>query len=324
MIVWIQLVVIVVCMLGEAFYSGMETGLISIHRMRLRHLLNEKRRGARLLQGFIDHPDRLLGTTLVGTNLCVETAAILAASAATTLMGQWGKPVVTVVLTALLVVFCEYLPKAWFQSRPLDRCLRFVDPLRWSWITLRPLGAIVTRIAGLLTPGGRDFSEARPAFVTRDELKLLTREGEQNGTLSPKERQMIHRVFELSHKTAKDIMIPREHMITVVRETTVPDLLHTARAAGVTRLPVTGEAPDEFVGIVNIFDVFAAPGATTEGTVADHMRPPPAIPEAMPVDEILPQMRMTRQQMCLVANEHNQVTGLVTTEDVLEEIVGKL
>ncbi|MBN1676517.1 MAG: HlyC/CorC family transporter [Kiritimatiellae bacterium] len=321
---WAQLAVIAICMIGEAFFSGMETGLISIHRMRLRHLLKEKRRGARLLQNFIDHPDRLLGTTLVGTNICVETAAILAASVATALLGPWGNPLSGVVMTILLVALCEYLPKAWFQSQPLRRCLLFVVPLRLSWIVLRPIGAVITAIAKLLVPKGRDFSRARTPFVTRDELKLLAREGEKNGVLSPAERQMIHRVFELSGKTAREIMIPREKMVSVNSSTLLPDLLKTAKSAGVTRLPVYDNEESHFVGIVNIFDVFTAPDTNHEATVADYMRPARFIQERMPVDEILPQMRLLRQQMCLVTADDLQVTGLVTTEDVLEEIVGQL
>ncbi len=316
--------VIVICMLGEAFFSGMETGMISIQRLRLRHLVDEGSRRARILQNFLDHSDRLLGTTLVGTNICVVIASVLAASVAAAFYPAWGKLISSVVMTAMLLVFCEYIPKAWFRSRPLERCIEFAHALRLSWIALRPLGAAVIWLTRCIVPrSSRGDRDGQP-FVTRDDLKILTKELGEDGVISPRERTMIHRVFELSSRTAGQIMIPIDQMTLVHASTTVPELLQKTRGCGFTRLPVYSEQEKKFTGIVNIFDVLSSGAGPNGGCAADYMRTPQFISENMPVDDILPRMRSLRQPMCLVTNADSNAIGLVTTEDVLEEIVGQL
>ena len=319
-----ELIVILACMLGEAFFSGMETGVISIHRMRLRHMVEEGSRRAKVLHEFLEHSDRLLGTTLVGTNICVVVASVAAASFATRMLPPWGKAVSSVTLAVLLLVFSEYLPKAWFRGRPLERCIMFTEPLQASWHVLRPIGAAVTWLTKGLVPGPGSGLASRAPFVTREELKIIARELGRNGVITPRERVMIHRVFELSSRQAGQVMIPRAQMTLVDGTTTVPELLDTARASGFTRLPVYDKQREHFSGIVNVFDALSADTPAEDATVTDYMRAPQFIPEDMPVDDILPRMRRLRQPMCLVTSGESEVTGLITTEDVLEEIVGKL
>jgi putative hemolysin len=324
MSVGFQLLVIGVCMLGTAFFSGIETGVISIHRIRLRHLVEEGSRRGRILKGFLDQSDRLLGTTLVGTNICVVVASIVAASVATSLSPAWGKAASSIVMTMLLLTFCEYLPKTWFRSRPLERCRLFADPLQIAWQVLRPLSAAITWLTRWLVPKDAAGSQGRP-FVTREDLKILTRELGRNGVISPKERVMIHRVFELSSKTAADIMIPRDQMKVVSSRASASEVLQTARDSGLTRLPVHDAEAAAFVGVINILDVLSTTvPASGDDWAADYMRAPQFIPHDMPVDDILPRMRLLRQPLSLVLNHESQVVGLVTTEDVLEEIVGQL
>lgn len=321
MIQGLEMILILFCMIAEAFFSGMETGVISIQRLRLRHLVVEKNsRPAKILQGFLDHSDRLLGTTLVGTNISVVVASILAASLAARVSPTWGKAVSSVVMTMLLLVFSEYLPKAWFRSRPLERCSVFAETLRVCWVVLRPIAAAITWLTGWLVP--KSEKTTAPS-VTKDDLKVLTRELGRNGVISPRERTMIHRVFELSSRNVGEIMIPREEMIAVKSSTAISAVVQQARDSGFTRLPVYGDS-DNVVGIVNISDVLSS-DATAEGAKAnDYMRAPQFIGQDMPVDDVLPRMRALRQPMCFVTDAQSGVIGLVTTEDVLEEIVGKL
>jgi putative hemolysin len=321
MIAGVEMVIIAACMVAEAFFSGMETGVISIQRLRLRHLVvEENSRSGKILEGFLDHSDHLLGTTLVGTNICVVVASVLAASLAGRISPAWGKAISSVVMTMLLLVFSEYLPKAWFRSKPLERCIVFAETLRAASVVLRPVAIAITWLTGWLVP--RSDNNEQP-FVTRDDLKVLTGELGRKGVISQRERAMIHRVFELSSRNVGEIMIPRDEMVCVQNTMPIPDVIQTARGSGFTRLPVRGEK-DQIVGIVNISDVLAAGSSADDAVAADYMRAPHFITEDMPVDDVLPRMRSLRQPMCLVANRESVVIGLVTTEDVLEEIVGKL
>lgn len=320
----LSLILIVGCMCCEAFFSGIETGMISIHRMRLRHFVRQGTPGAALLQEFLDSPDRLLGTTLVGTNICVVVTSVVAASLASRTLGEWGEPVSAVVVSLTLLTFCEYLPKAWFHGRPLDRSRRFVRLLRVAELALRPIAVLVVGLTRLLVRGPSPaFSKPVP-FVTREDVKLLARDGEKNGVLSPEERVMIHRVMELSGKRASQIMIPRDKMVVVNTETTLSEFFAKARESGYTRMPVFDEAQGAFTGIVNVFYALSPQPLDTNRTAKDFERPPLLIPEDMPVDDIFPRLRRLRQPMALVTDDDGAVIGLVTTADILSEIVGKL
>ena len=324
MIVGLQLVVIAFCMLSGAFFSGMETGVISIHRIRLRHFVRQGALTAKMLQRFLDHSDLLLGTTLVGTNISVVVISIIAASLATSLMGGWGEAVSTVTASVMVLIFCEYLPKSWFHSRPLERCRRFAVTLRFAELVLRPVSMTVVWLTKWLVPGpSTSFSKPVP-FVTREDLKVLAHEGEKDGMLSPKERVMIHRVFELSGKRAHQIMTPQSKMTVVYTNTTIPEFFNIARSSNFTRMPVYDRAKNKYVGIINVYYVLADQTDDRGKTVAGFVRPPLFIPEDMPVDDIFPRLRRFRQPMCLVTDEKSEVAGLITTEDILEEIVGQL
>jgi CBS domain containing-hemolysin-like protein len=318
------IMIIIACMAGSAFFSGMETGVISIHRMRLRHFVRRGSKGAELLQGYLDNSDRLLGTTLVGTNICVVVISVVSASMAVDLLGEWGGAASTVVMSVLVLVFSEYLPKAWFHSRPLERCRRFAGMLRIGELILKPLGVTIIWLTRWLVPGpSRPLSKPLP-FVTREDLKVLAREGEKDGVLSREERDMIHRVFELSGKRAREIMVPLKNMTSVWADTTVDKFFETARTSGFTRMPVRAKDTGEFAGVINVFYVLSSPELDTSRKVADFVRPPLFVSENMPVDDILPRMRRSRQPMCFVSNDESEVVGLITTEDILEEIVGQL
>jgi putative hemolysin len=324
MMILFSLLVIAVGMSGQAFFSGIETGMISIRRMRLRHFVRRGSRRAEILEYFLENTDRLLGTTLVGTNVCVVLVSITAAELVAELIGQWGEVVSTAVMSLLVLVFCEYLPKNWFQRRPLSRCYRFADALRAADRILRPFAFVVVGLTRLLVPGpAKSFSTPLP-FVTKEDLKTLAREGEEDGVLSSKERAMIHRVMELSGKNAARITVPLEKMVTVDSTTSIADFCQKARESQRTRMPIYDANKESYVGIINVFDILRASAVDSTQTVMQFARPPLFVPEDMPVDDIFPRLRRFRQPMGLVVDEEGAVTGLVTTEDILEEIVGQL
>ncbi|MCE9614412.1 MAG: hemolysin family protein [Lentisphaerae bacterium] len=320
----LQVVLILLCMAGCAFYAGIETGVISIHRMRLRHFSRQGEPGADILEEFLKDSDRLLGTTLTGTNLFLVLVSVFSASLGRRLHGTYGESVAAAVTTIIVVVFCEYLPKAWFHSRPLARSLRFARLLQLSEALFRPLSVTVVGITRWLIPGAKaSLSETVP-FVTRDDLLALAREGEEHGVLSREERVMIHRVFDLSRKVAREIMVPRAQMTFVTSASTIPEIFEKARTSGFTRLPVFHAERNEFVGILNVSYVLTHAAANPGRTAEWFARPQVIVHERTPVDNILPLMRRSRQPLALVQNDREEITGLLTTEDVLDEIVGQL
>jgi putative hemolysin len=319
----IELILIVVCMAGSWFFSGMETGLISINRLRLRHLVRHKVRGATTLQTFLQKPDLLLGTTLVGNNIVNTVLSVLAASLGVRWMGEHGAWFTSAALTLILLIACEYFPKAWFQSFPARRCLPFAPLLQGLSRVLYPIGRPLMALVQMMVPSPRAEGQNAQPVVTREELIHLAREGEQSGVLTPEEVRMIDGVFELKAMTCEEIMIPREKFLYVHHDTSADDLRLFARAQEVAQFPVFHKEKQQFVGVVYIFDVLADP-APAGKSAQDYLRPPQWVMRSTPVDHVLPRMRVTRQPVVLVTDEQYQTVGLVALEDVLEEVVGSL
>ena len=319
----IEFIVILGCLLSAAFFAGIETGMISINRMRLRHKVDQGDAAARILERFLDPPDRLLGTTLVGANLCIVVVSILSASLGDSLFATWGEAIMDVLTTVVVLIFSEYLPKAWFQSDPLKRCLPFATPLRWSFWVLRPLVNAINWITQWMLPASLATEPPRTLFSTKDEIDLLAQESEEHGSLSPKQRIMIRRVFELSGKSAREIMTPRRDMTALSRKSGVADLFARARQTNHARFPVCDDA-GVFCGVVNFFEVISECDLNSQASLDPFIRPPLLVPESTPMMETFSKLRLAREDMCLVVNAQSEVTGLITSQDVLEEIVGKL
>lgn len=319
----LELILILTCVAGSWFFSGIETGLISINRLRLRHLVRHKVKGALIAQRFLQKPDMLLGTVLVGNNIVNTVLSVMAASLGVRWFGAHGAWINSAVVTVLLLVLCEYFPKAWFQSFPARRCLPFAPLLNGLSRVLYPIGRPLMRVVQAMLPAPKDEGQKAQPVVTREELIHLAREGQQSGVLTPEEVRMIDGVFELKAMTCEEIMIPREKFLYVHHDTSVDDLRLFARAQDVSQFPVFHKEQQQFVGVVYIFDVLADE-APAGKTAAAYLRPPQWVMRNTPVDHVLPRMRVTRQPVVLVTDEKYETVGLVALEDVLEEVVGTL
>jgi len=310
------------CLLGSAFFAGMETGIISINRLRLQHLVRRQVPGARTIRHFLAQSDLLLGTTLIGTNLLHVVSAVLAASIGQQLFGALGAALAGIGLVLIMLVFCEYIPKAWFQAAPARRTLPFAGLLQTTAWILRPFSLIITTLVRWTMPQ-RDKKRAEDKMlVNREELLHLAREGAKSGVLTSHESEMIHGVFELTHKTCASLMTPRDRMATIPSTATPDEVLALARTREFNRLPVYDPEQKSFIGIVHIFDLLS--DDTPEGkTASDYMRSPQLVAGYLPVDHLLPRMRVTRLPLFLVTDERYEVIGLITLEDVLKEITGE-
>ena len=318
----IYLGLLILCILGSAFYSGLETGIVSINRLRLRHMVRQRVKGAEILQYFLQNPDHLLGTMLVGNNLCNVVASVAAVSLGSQLWGPSGYTLAYVVATLSMLIFGEYLPKAWFQAWPAKRSLYFAKWIKINGTVLYPLSRVMTALAKVVMPFPRARQHVNQPFITKEEIIHLTSEGEKSGTFSARERRMIHRVFELTQKTCADIMIPKDRIILVHDKTEAEEILGIARTKGVSRLPVLNTESKRFVGILFVFDLLNDQ-PSDKRKAEDYMRPPQFVDAHTPLHALLPRFKLTRQPMALVTNQRSEVVGLVTLEDLLQEIVGR-
>ena len=319
-----QWILLILGLVGSSLYSGLETGVVSVNRLRLQHLIRAGSRAADRIQRYVKDPDRLLGTTLAGTNLCNVLFSIISARLAVEWLGTGhGLWVASVMTTLVLLVFGEYLPKAWFRSYPAYRVLPFARFLDISAMIFYPISAGIMHLARLVIPGTALDTHSNLPFVTREELQFLTREGEKTGELTTSERRMMQGVLALTQKTCADIMIPRAEMIFCRPHTPAPMVLDMARKHGISRLPVYDDQARKFTGLVNTMDLLLI-GDIAERKAQDVARPPQYVAASTRLDQIVPRMRMSHQPLALVMDQNELVVGLISIEDVMEEIVGDM
>ncbi len=311
-------------LVGSALYSGLETGVVSVNRLRLQHLIREKTPGARRIQHYLQNPDHLLGTTLAGTNVCNVLISVVSAGLAVEILhSNHGLWVASILTTLVLLIFGEYLPKAWFRSYPAYRVLPFVPFLDASKWAFYPISAGIMQLARRVIPSPTDSDTKRTPFITREELQFLAREGEKAGELTSSERRMMQGVLALTHKTCAEIMIPRAHMIHCRAHTPAAAVLDQARQHGISRFPIYDDHTSRFTGFINTIDLLLLDNLDGK-TAQDFARPPQYVDANTRLNQVIPRLRMTRQPLALVQNAQQLVIGLISIEDVMEEIVGEM
>lgn len=322
-IVW-QLLLIVVGILASAFFAGLETGLISLNRVRLRHEVERKNRRAIILTGFVEDTERLLGTTLVGTNLAHVIVSVCAASLAAHLYpaSHFAQLPATVIAAALLVVVGEIAPKTLFRHYAHRLCMTSADLLNAAAWLFAPLVALLGVLMRAIARVGSSAERPKSFFVTREELKLLAKEGETGGVLTAEEREMIHGVFDFPYKTVYEVMVPLSNTVTVARDTTVTELFDISQRTGFARFPVRDG--NKIVGIVNVYEILFEGTGADNRAAAQFMRDPQLIRSTDRVNRVLPVLRASRNPISVVVNPEGKQVGIVTIEDIVEEIVGEV
>jgi CBS domain containing-hemolysin-like protein len=320
--VTVALALVLVCLAASAFFSAAEMAFIAANRIRLRHLAEQ---GSRVARGYMEafqRPERLLSTAMMG----VTIAHVSASALTTALLQPWFDRLAalwaTVILTPLMLIVGEILPKALTQQRATAVALRTYDPLRVAAKLLAPLvWAANLLVGGLLK--GLGFRESRDPFVSRDDLRLLFQVEPTGATdVREEEREMIDGIFDLGETTVREVMVPLVDVVAVPEEATVEVTMMRIRESGHSRLPVYRERIDHVIGIVAALDVLHR-GATEE-TVKGLLRPAYYVPETKRIDDLLREMQRQRIQLAVVVDEYGGSEGIVTVEDIVEEIVGEI
>ena len=305
----------------EAFFSGSEMALISCDRTKIRHLAGEGVKGARVAERLLQRPDRLLATTLVGTNLCVVISATAATLLCLFLLGEGRQYYATLLLTPLVLLFGEMVPRAYFRQHADRLAPLLAPPLYFCLHLFAPLTAVVHRAsASLLTPFKIAPSERDP-YITREELKFLVQEDRHQADLDTGERRMIHKIIDFGETTVQEVMIPLIEVVAVPASATVAEAVAVVSEHQFSRIPVFEERIDQIVGIVHAFDLLSA---GPETPLAPLIRPAVYVPETKLVADLFQEMRRGRFHMAVVVDEYGGVVGIVTIEDLLEEIVGEI
>jgi len=326
-----ELLVLLLCFVIAALASGTETALTSVGRLRVRFLAEQGSKSATILQRLRADPNRFLSTVLF-----VNTLALIVASTATALLSEslftrWGVPeewrlwltlLDSVILSVILLIAAEVTPKtlaithaervALMAAGPVDRLASFLAPILWA----------VTLISRALT-GGR---AARAPYLTEEELISMVNASEEQGVIEEQEHQMIHGIIEIGDKTVREIMIPRTDIVAVEKHAPLKDIVRLFKEHRHTRMPVYDGDIDHVAGLIHTKDLllFYTLSSAQKFDMDKMLRPIEFTPEQKKVDELLHDMRTKKVHMIIVVDEYGGTAGMVTLEDLLEEIVGEI
>lgn len=312
-------------LLLSALFSATETATSSIGKARLQTLQERHPRRRRSLRWLAEDVHGVLTVTLISGNLVNIAAGAVAAALSMRFLGGWGIVLAILTMTFLIVVFGEILPKSLAMSHS-EKVLADALPLvRIAHILLSPLVWAVAGIMRLISyMTGIDLSP-RHAFVTREEIEQMIAMGQESGALEEGERRMISGVIAFEETRAYEIMIPRTDMVAIPKEMSVAEAVTIFRENGHSRVPIYEGSLDRIVGILYVKEIIdALASGKTDIAVFDIRREPLFIPEVIRIAELFDLMKRKRVHMAIVVDEYGGTAGLVTLEDLLEEIVGEI
>jgi len=319
----LPLIIIALCLAAEFFFSGSEIAMVSADRLKIRKLAESGSRGGKLVERLMERPEWMLGTTLVGTNASVVTSTILATLLMKQAFGQIGELYTLAVMSPLLLIFGEIIPKSIFQQRADSIAPRVAFPLHLASYVIHPVLAVVTWIAnGILRVFGVRGDGPGSPFITREALNEIIRKREPGSDLKPAERTMIRRIFSFSETDVEEVMIPLIDVAAVSEVATTAEALELMNEKAFSRLPVYSERVDNIIGILTNFDLLAAPDDLPG--IHSLIRTVPYVPETKRIDDLLLRFQMEGNHMAVAVDEYGGAVGIVTVEDILEEIVGEI
>ena len=311
----------IICIIFSAFFSASEVALISMTRAKVRTLVNEDRPGSAALAMLKESPERLLITILIGNNIFNVAAASLATAIAIRLFGDIGVGIATGFVVLVLLFFGEIGPKI-YAARATDNFALTIAPVI---LALSRLFTPVIWIIISVNPkfgSGRDSSE--PA-VTEEEIKEWIDVGKEEGTIEQDEQDMLYSVLEFGDTTAREIMTPRVDVILIEDTSSFEEAIRIFNETGFSRIPVFHDRIDNIIGILNVKDIFAAMvSRRKDSTIREVMYDPTFVPETKKIDDLLKELQVNRVQIAIVIDEYSSFVGIVTVEDILEELVGDI
>ncbi len=326
---WLSLVIVLVCLLLSAFFAGSETALTASSRASMSRLEKHGNKRAGLVNRLLEQRERLLGALLFGNNAVNIAASVLATHFLLTLFGDVGVVYATVVMTILVVVFSEILPKTAAFNAPDRIALAVARPMYWFVKLFGPLlTAIEALVRWLLKFVGMTVGEDQQVLSAHEELRGAVDLMHREGDVEKVDRDMFGGVLDLRDLVVSDVMIHRTNMITLDADEKPEDLVNAVIASPVTRIPLWRGNPENFIGVLHVRDLLralhAVDGDAAKVDIAGLATPAWFVPEMRPVSEQLKAFRRRKTQLALVVDEYGEVQGLVTLEDILEEIVGDI
>ncbi len=313
-----------VFLLLKGFFSGSEIALVNSDKIKLRHRAKQGDRGAKLALKLFQTPDVLLSTTLVGTNICTVVLTTIGVLLMIRLLGEQGELYAFLILTPLLLVLGEIVPKSVYQQKSESLTPIIIYPLRYASFVFYPIVFLFSRVARLAARMVGAGKTEQPFFITREQLRTVVEMAEHGASIDAFGRGRIRRVIRFAETTVAEAMIPIAEATTLSHDQTTEAALVLVRRHGYNRLPVYRSSTSNIIGVVTLTtwdlmdrDVAARP-------LSDLIRPALYVSPLQTIDQVLLQLRRRKDHMAIVVDEFGSAIGMITMEDIVEEVVGEI
>jgi putative hemolysin len=322
MILEIKFVILLLLLFLSAFFSGVETAFISLSKIRLQHLKEKKKKGIDLVMKLRENRERLLITILIGNNFVNIAASALATSVAIDLFGSSGVGIVIGVMTLLILIFGEITPKTIAMGANEWIAIHTAKTIRFLEFIFFPLIIILEKQTSIMS---KPFKGKKKPAITEEEIISVVNLGKEIGEVKEDEREMIHNIFKFGDQTAEDIMVPRTQIYAIDSNENLFNVIDEIMEEGYSRIPVYEETIDNIIGILYLKDLMRyLANEKKEVNIKDIIKPALYVPESMPIDYLLKKLKKAKNHIAIVVDEHGGFSGIVTIEDMIEEIVGEI
>ncbi len=322
----ISLLIIIVFFILSAFFSGMETGLISLDRLKMEQSAKNDKKKKQILD-FLENPDQLFGTTLFGTNISL----VIVTSVSIYLINLLHKNEIvkisehaaTLIIAGVILIFAEIIPKALYRDHPNKFVTKGFVTLNFFSVIFSPFVKLVSLLNKLLAKLFKLPESEGYHLLTREDLSYMLAETKVDDTLQEDQREMLEEALEFTELDAENVMIHRTEIVALEKDTPIDEVIQIARENGFTRFPVFDGDLDHIIGILIIYDLMKNKN-NGNAVAGDFVREAFVAPETMDVDNLLAEMQANKKSMAIVVDSYGGTAGLVTIEDILEEIVGEI
>ncbi len=321
--VGIQIFILFILLLSSGFFSSSETALLSFSKIKMRKMIEDEVKHADIVNKVSEDSGKLLSVILIGNNLVNIGASAIATNLAISLFGSKGVGIATIIMTILVIIFSEITPKTIASQNAEKVSLKVAKPISIIFKLLSPIANLFNLIAGGIVKLLGGNSENKP-FITEEELKTIVDVGQEEGVFEQNEKEIIYNVFDFADLYVKDVMVQRIDIQAVDINISYEELVNIFYKEQFSRMPVYEESIDKIVGIINIKDLFFAKNVSENFDIKKYIREPYFTFEYKMADELFREINKNRTHMVIVVDEYGGTAGLITLEDLIEEILGEI